>query len=522
MKKYLALTSLLLLTNVQGTSNALPTSISMKGIDGGTFTMGSNSLVGSPDQQAAAPEHEVTVSAYSMSEAEITNAQYVEFLNAAYSAGLVEIVTGTSGPDVGKNLVQGSINSSYYQKVFYNLDGIRVLKDHDDNDNGDGTGDGDPFTGDVEPENPLNISYIGFNESSDEFYVKDPYNADDFHWYDICNYQDYGATKGTLLPTILNDFDDWSGAGQNLSDELANWTEQNPAAATNLPTQAEVAEWPVTFVRWWGAQAFADFYGVSLPTEAQWEFAAKGGQGFTYAVHDGTDVADANWNQADLSVATHHVRAAISGTPNPFGLYNLAGNAWEWMADNYVAPYDTAAVTDPLIEEQGSTLRSWRGGSWNYHLETLQAAMRFSDEEDRGNDHFGFRIAGPFALSETSQTDNNLTPVVSNVTATQIEGTKHMEIFYDLAVADNHPCTITVKWSTDNGATYALTATALTGAAGPGILPSVGKQITWDMEVDWDNQFTQTGRIKVIASREVIVSGTGDTSNTGDSSNTGN
>ena len=53
-------------------------------------------------------------------------------------------------------------------------------------------------------------------------------------------------------------------------------------------------------------------------------------------------------------------------------------------------------MTDPLIEVQGSTLRSWRGGSWNYHQETLQSAIRFSDEEDRGNDHFGFRIAGAF------------------------------------------------------------------------------------------------------------------------------
>lgn len=88
MKKHLAFISLLLLSNIEGASNALPSSITMKGIDGGTFTMGSNSLVGSPDQQAAAPEHEVTVSAYSMSEAEVTNAQYVEFLNAAYLAGL--------------------------------------------------------------------------------------------------------------------------------------------------------------------------------------------------------------------------------------------------------------------------------------------------------------------------------------------------------------------------------------------------------------------------------------------------
>jgi len=51
-------------------------------------------------------------------------------------------------------------------------------------------------------------------------------------------------------------------------------------------------------------------------------------------------------------------------------------------------------VTDPLVEAAGSTTRCWRGGSWNYHEATLQSSIRFFDEEDRGNDHFGFRITG--------------------------------------------------------------------------------------------------------------------------------
>jgi len=102
---------------------------------------------------------------------------------------------------------------------------------------------------------------------------------------------------------------------------------------------------------------------------------------------------DANWNTLGMgTVALGHVRPAISGTANPYGLYNLAGNSWEWIADNYVAPYDTDAVTDPFIEVSGSTTRCWRGGSWNYHQATLQSSIRFYDEEDRGNDHFGFRI----------------------------------------------------------------------------------------------------------------------------------
>lgn len=402
MKRLVPLITISLFVASSALAQTLPSSINMKDIDGGTFTMGSNSLNGSPTQQAAAPEHDVTVSPFALSEAEITNAQYVEFLNAAYADGLIEIVVGTAGPDNGKSLVQGTASSNFNGKHLYNLDGTRVMKDHDDGD-----GDGNPFTGVIEPENPLNVAYIGFNTSTSQFYVKDPKNANDFHWVDLCDYYDYGSTPGSYDTVLKNDFDDWSGSGQNLSDELQGWTQANPNAANNLPTQAEVADWPVTFIRWWGAKAFAEYYGMTIPTEAQWEFAAKGGQNFTYAVHNGTDVADANWNQNELTVATHHVRSAVSGTANPFGLYNLAGNAWEWIADNYVAPYSTAAVTDPFIEEAGSSLRCWRGGSWNYHEATLQSAMRFSDEEDRGNDHFGFRIAGEYGANGIEENDLN-------------------------------------------------------------------------------------------------------------------
>lgn len=119
------------------------------------------------------------------------------------------------------------------------------------------------------------------------------------------------------------------------------------------------------------------------------------------------------------------------------------------------------------------------------------------------------------AVQQTVAEPVNLTPTVVNVTAAQVDGTKNLEIFYDLAVADNHPCNITVKWSTDNGVTYPLTAVTVTGDAGPGIAPGNSKSIIWNMGVDWDNQFTQTGRIQIIASREAIDTGTGDDSPTG-------
>ena len=119
-------------------------------------------------------------------------------------------------------------------------------------------------------------------------------------------------------------------------------------------------------------------------------------------MHNGSNISDANWNQAG-GLATRHVRSAINGVANPFGVYNLSGNSWEWIADNCVSPYDTSSATAPLIEVSGSTLRSWRGGSWNYHEATLQTALSFSDEENRGHDHFGFRIAGTHSTSSANK-----------------------------------------------------------------------------------------------------------------------
>lgn len=357
----------------------LPAGIVMKSIPAGSFTMGNNNLLG--PQAGQATEHEVRLSEFSLSETEISNQQYVSFLNSALEDRLIEVSIGSAtGPDAGKQLVVGSESSSYPGKVLYDLDGRRVMKDHDNRD-----GDDNAFTGDIEPENPLNIAFIGYDATAAKFYVKNPYSTEDFDWYTLCNYFDYSEVPNQKDTTIeLNDFSNWS--------ELAGWTMNNPTAAQNLPTQKDVADYPVNFIRWWGAKAFVDYYEVQLPTEAQWEYAAKGGLNFKYSVHDGVDITDANWNQAQALVPTGTVRAVMSGQPNPYGLYNLGGNVWEWMADNYQA-YSADDANDPLVEVEGSSLRAWRGGSWNYHQATLETSGRYYDEENRGNDHFGFRIA---------------------------------------------------------------------------------------------------------------------------------
>ena len=355
----------------------LPIGLIMFEVPSGSFVMGNNNLTG--PQAGQATEHQVSLSKFQISETEISNVQYLEFLNAALLKNLIKVEVATTGADTGQSLVIGTDSSSYVGKVLYNLDGTRVMKDHDNLD-----GDENEFTGVIEPENPLNIAYIGFNEETQSFYLKDPHSASDFHWKNICNYYNYSAQSHVNdTSVLLNDFEQWP--------ELSGWTENNPQLATALPNKETIANYPVTFIRWWGAFAFADYYQMKLPSEAQWEYAAKGGNDFLYAVYDGITTTDANWNSNSLSPATHHVNTVKSGQANPYGLYNLGGNVWEWMADNY-SSYSAETVTDPVIEVENSTSRSWRGGSWNYHQATLETAARYFDDENRGNDHFGFRI----------------------------------------------------------------------------------------------------------------------------------
>ena len=185
-----------------------------------------------------------------------------------------------------------------------------------------------------------------------------------------------------------------------------------------IPTLEQVAQWPATFVKWYGAHAFAAYYGVSLPTEAQWEYAAQGGQDLSYPTDDGTiDATKANYNEQNNHPDRGHVVAVKSYPPNPYGLYDMAGNVWEWCADWYDPdfytnspdpdqdPFNNVLVigTEEPIESPSFTggpgqayngdTKVKRGGSWNFHAATLESSARERDYTFRGNDHFGFRLA---------------------------------------------------------------------------------------------------------------------------------
>ncbi len=199
-----------------------------------------------------------------------------------------------------------------------------------------------------------------------------------------------------------------------VGETIASW----PELTRGLPVQSEVSTWPATFVKWHGAKAFAEYYGCDLPTEAQWEYAAKGGSDLDFATSDGkVDASRANYNEYNVHPDSGHVEPIKSYQPNPWGFYDMSGNVWEWCRDWYDAnlyanrpdpDYDPVnedyvlGTTEPIEnasfvggpgQEYNGDTRVKRGGSWNFHETSLGTAERERDYTWRGNDHFGFRVA---------------------------------------------------------------------------------------------------------------------------------
>jgi formylglycine-generating enzyme required for sulfatase activity len=164
---------------------------------------------------------------------------------------------------------------------------------------------------------------------------------------------------------------------------------------------ADRAQHPVTLVRWEDAVAYCAWLSsetgrkVRLPTEAEWERAARGGvDGRRYPWGDRIDPGMANF-LSDPSLKTAHGTSRCGAyPPNGFGLYDMAGNVWEWIHDWYGADfYATSPQENPTGPASGQ-LRLLRGGSWLVaDVRMLSCSYRHKVPPDTYSYGIGFRIA---------------------------------------------------------------------------------------------------------------------------------
>ena len=153
--------------------------------------------------------------------------------------------------------------------------------------------------------------------------------------------------------------------------------------------QAGFDKHPVVWVSWYGAKAFCDWVGGRLPTEAEWEFAARGGnksQGFKYS--GSNDLNEVGWYNGNSGSSTHPVGTKL---PNEIGLFDMSGNVWEWCSDWYES-YSSVVQTDPIGPSTGY-FHVIRGGDWYFFAGRSRVSCRSERSPGDWGENVGFRPA---------------------------------------------------------------------------------------------------------------------------------
>ena len=130
--------------------------------------------------------------------------------------------------------------------------------------------------------------------------------------------------------------------------------------------------------------------GYRLPTEAEWEYAARGGHGSPgdYAYSGSDDAGEVAWHAKNSDGSTHPARGK---KPNALGLYDMSGNVWEWCWDWYSDRYPSAAQADPAGAPLGSR-RVLRGGGWYFLAASARCSYRHRYEPPVRDYVNGFRL----------------------------------------------------------------------------------------------------------------------------------
>lgn len=157
------------------------------------------------------------------------------------------------------------------------------------------------------------------------------------------------------------------------------------------------ADYPMYYVSWEEAQAFCEMLSeltgknYCLPTEAQWEYAARGGnksRGYKYSGSD--DIEEVAWYM-DNSETKNSASRVKTKQPNELGLYDMSGNVYEWCRDRY-GNYDADDTDNPAGPDSGFN-RVLRGGSWDVNARSCRVSYRYYDYPDDRYYRCGFRVA---------------------------------------------------------------------------------------------------------------------------------
>jgi formylglycine-generating enzyme required for sulfatase activity len=206
--------------------------------------------------------------------------------------------------------------------------------------------------------------------------------------------------------------------GENEGDKFANDTERPrhnvfipPFRLARFPVTVDEfrtfrpghdpespGNWPATMISWDDADAYCGFLGggCRLPSEAEWEYAARAGTSTHYPWGDSISPEDANYYYAENGKRVGRGHRTPQGTfpPNAFGLEDMVGNVCEWTMDSWHPSHDgNHSAASARTETDNRGLRVLRGGAWDYLPRLLRVSWRDCLHRSVRRDNVGFRVA---------------------------------------------------------------------------------------------------------------------------------
>ncbi len=229
-----------------------------------------------------------------------------------------------------------------------------------------------------------------FEMGSDKSKDKDA-NLDELPAHKVCFDQEFRIDKYEVSEASFRQFYEedgyekqeyWSDAGwQWRQDNKVNNPKDIPALRDNYPRRG---------VSWYEAEAYAHWRGECLPTESQWEYAARGQSSLIYPW--GNEFLDSNANTSQNPLKNLAYIDAFPKGESWVGAYNLAGNVWEWVRDFY-SPYPELTATSDVQKPLSKSDHILRGGSWNDDPLRARSAFRLSDDPRNRENTYGIRLA---------------------------------------------------------------------------------------------------------------------------------